>query len=503
MEPVVSVSVMRQSDAWTIARETDSRELMRRAGEGLFQSVPWRAPVGIVCGTGNNAGDGYVLALALRRAGIDATLLLAAEKWSEDGRFYFDQCVEAGVPWHVLTPEEDLSAFQTLADCLLGTGFRGEARPREAAVIEKINRSGAFVVAADINSGLNGDSGLGEPAVRSDLTVSIGAYQPGHFLGRAKDCIGRLSRAEIGIRLQGRVWGFAQAEDLAGLLLPRPHFCQKGDFGYVGILGGCREYSGAVKLANLSQSALRAGCGVAALMVPQSLGGAVMPYLLESTLTLFAETDGHMRFDPQALDAALERKAALAVGMGWGKSADNARILAYILENYAFPLVIDADGLNTLAGMDKEILRRTRCRVVLTPHLLEFSRLSGRSREEIAAAPVERAEEFAARYGVCLLLKGPATIVTDGETTLLTDRGCPGMATAGSGDVLSGILCGLLGYAPATPRTAALGAYIAGRAGELAQAAQNPVSMTASDTVAHIGAAVTELWRVREENTKK
>ena len=232
---------------------------------------------------------------------------------------------------------------------------------------------------------------------------------------------------------------------------------------------------------------------MAQLIVPASLANSVSPYLLESTLALLPDADGHMLFDAAKLDRVLAKQAALAIGMGWGSAPDNAKILAHVLQNYAIPVVIDADGLNTLAGMDKSLLKTTACKVLLTPHLKEMERLSGVAMEEIRQDPIGIAERFASEYGVCVLLKGACTVVTDGKTTYLVNRGCVGMATAGSGDVLSGVLVGLLGSAPLSPLTAACGAYIAGLAGELAEADINPISMLASDTVAHISKAISML----------
>ena len=155
--------------------------------------------------------------------------------------------------------------------------------------------------------------------------------------------------------------------------------------------------------------------------------------------------------------------------------------------------MIDADGLNTLARMDAELLRQRSAPVILTPHLKEFQRLCGVEIEELQRDPVNYARDYAARYGVCVLLKGACTIVTDGRACVMVDRGCSGMATAGSGDVLSGVLVGLLGYAEPTVQTVAAGAYLTGLAGELAEDEINSVSMLASDTVRHIPCAVSRL----------
>ncbi|MBQ7335033.1 MAG: NAD(P)H-hydrate dehydratase [Clostridia bacterium] len=496
MIPIVDIETMRQSDAETIQKGVSARELMWHAGEGIFQSYPWRGKVAIVCGSGNNAGDGYVLALLLQEHHIPCTLVLLSERFSDDGRYYYDLCMEKGVEICTYTSVFSFSEYREIVDCIFGTGFRGAVEGAAAEVIEKINQSKKEVISADINSGLNGDSGMTFGCVRSDLTVSVGRYKTGHFLNRAKDSIGALCNVEIGIDFPEADTFLLEAKDCSAVLAPRTHFSHKGTYGYVTVLGGCVEYSGAVKLANLSASALRAGCGVAQLAVPSAIVSSVAPYLLESTLLpIPSDENGHMTFSPQLLDTILTRQAAVAVGMGWGSALANAEILSYLLQCGKLSLVIDADGLNTLSQMDLSLLKNTACRVVLTPHLKEFERLSKIPIAKIEQDPIRYAKAFAKEYGVCLLLKGTCTVVTDGAQTLLVDRGCAGMATAGSGDVLSGILVGLLGYQPVCPLTVACGAYLAGRAGELAEQAANSISMIASDTVAHIVTAISEICK--------
>lgn len=282
------------------------------------------------------------------------------------------------------------------------------------------------------------------------------------------------------------------AAELASLLPMREKNTHKGNYGYVALLGGCMAYSGAAKLANLSLSALRAGCGVATLAVPATLAGAVAPYLLESTLSPAPDRgDGHMVFDADYLTALTDGRRAVAVGMGWGRTEDNKRILNWLLSHYGGSLLVDADGLWALSELGPaDFLPAASCRVILTPHHGEFARLSGLSVGQIAADRLTVARDFAKRTGAVVLLKGPETLVTDGETVLTVDRGCPGMATAGSGDVLSGVIAGLLGYLPPDVRTVALGAYLCGLAGEYAARDVGEVSMLASDTVAHLAEAV-------------
>ena len=201
MEKMVSVETMRKSDAWTIANRIPSLELMRRAGEAIFQAAAWKAPVAILCGKGNNAGDGYVVAGLLHQAGIDCTIILTSDRFSKDGRYYYDQCVKAGVRVETYNESMDFREYDTILDCLLGTGFQGEIDGTLKDVIEKINASGAYVVSADINSGLNGDTGLGSTYVRSDLTVSIGTFKYGHFRGLADEAMKEKVNCDIGIEI--------------------------------------------------------------------------------------------------------------------------------------------------------------------------------------------------------------------------------------------------------------------------------------------------------------
>lgn len=493
MQRVVDVQTMRACDAKQIASGVSGRELMLCAAKGVFQAYEWKGPVAIVCGYGNNAGDGYALALFLMEAGIACDLFLLTDRFSADGSYYYQQCLLRAIPTKRFNSQTDFSSYHEIVDCIFGTGFRGTVEGIAAEAITAINSSGKKVISVDINSGLNGDNGMAELCVVSDLTVSIGSIKQGLLLGRACDVIKKIVQVDIGIAIDESKRYLLEGGDVSSFLGTRQRDSHKGNFGYVSIMGGCNEYSGAVKLANLSCAALRSGCGVSRLILPKTLATAVAPYLLESTLFLLPDEDGHIIFDADLLNKAMERQTALAVGMGWGYSPNNAKILTHILNHYQGKLLIDADGLNTLAQLDPSVLKQASATVILTPHLKEMERISGHSLAELRENPVEIAEAYAREMGITLLLKGACTIVTDGNTTYFVNRGCVGMATAGSGDVLAGILTGMLGYSPADPLTAACGAYIAGFAGELAQQASNPFSMIASDTVAHISEAISTL----------
>ena len=487
---ILSVDNMRKSDAAAIAAGTPGRELMFRAGQRIFESVKWKPPVGILCGSGNNAGDGYVIAKLLRDAGIACDLILLSEKFSEDGAYYYNLCREAGIPSLLWNPAIDLTKYKTIADCLFGTGFRGEVRSPAREAVEAVNQSGAYVVAVDINSGLNGDSGMAELCVRSDLTVSVGDFQPGHFLNMAKDVMKEKINCDIGIEPVDRTVSLVEAADLAGLFLPRKNFSNKGTYGYTALIGGSKRYSGAIRLAGMANAAMRAGAGVVKLAVPDVLFSVVAPAVLESTVFPLSDNGEEITFSEKELAELTANVKTAAFGMGIGTGEGAAEALEWLLTHFTGRLIVDADGLTLLSRMDREKIRNAACTLILTPHVKEFSRLTGLSVTEIQHSPLPAAEAYAKETGTILLLKGPATIITDGETTCLTDTGCAGMATAGSGDVLSGILAAILGYAPDPLLGTAAAAWINGKAGELAQQKYGSVSMVAGDTVASIAEAI-------------
>ena len=498
MIDILSVENMRLSDAHTIETEVPGKELMMRAAKGIYDSVDWKAPVGMVCGSGNNAGDGYALALLLKGAGIPVTLIRLSEKFSDDGRFYYDKCLAEGIEDSLWNKEIDLKRYATIVDCILGTGFSGRVREDIAGVIDKINKSGAYVVSADINSGLNGDTGMAGTSdekglcVKSDITVSIGSFKPGHFLNMAKDVMRSKVNIDIGIKSVSNVglYHLVEESDIKTIIPTRDNYSNKGTYGYTALIGGSLKYSGAIRLASMANAAMRSGAGVVKVGVPESLAKEMIPHILESTLFPMTDREGEYVFCEEDLKELTGNVKTAAFGMGIGVSHDTEKMLKWLLQNYAGRLVIDADGLTILSQMDVGIIKDAKCDLVLTPHIKEFSRLTGKAIPEILKAPIAEAIAYVKGLNrsakTVLLLKGPSTIITDGQDSYITDTGCPGMATAGSGDVLSGILAATCAYVPDLTLAVAAGAFINGRAGELAQAEKGPVSMIASDTVKKI-----------------
>ncbi len=492
MKEILSILNMRKSDARTIEEGTSSLDLMYRAGKAVYNAVPWQESVGIVCGSGNNAGDGFIIAIELKIRDKNCTLLLLEEKFSPDGKYYFDKCRELGIPYEICDENTDLSRFSTLVDCIFGTGFRGEADGLAKIIIEKYNTSSAYKVSVDINSGMNGDSGMGETIAISDLTCAIGSFKPGHFLNKAKDVIKEKVALDIGIKPIDPPYFLY--EPTWQTFPERKNFSNKSTYGYIALIGGSKKYSGAIRLAAMANAAMRAGAGVAMLAVPDSITPYIIPNILEATVYPLSEKEGEIAFNEAEISALAKRVKTIAFGMGIGLSEGARDTLSYLLNNFEGRLIIDADGLTLLSRLGKDAIKSAKCDLILTPHNMEFSRLNGLSVDEILAAPIEHAKSFAKECGCILLLKGPSTIITDGKTVYITDRGCPGMATAGSGDVLSGILAATAAYFPSALEATALAAYINGFAGELAEFNRDPISMTASDTVAEISTVITSIY---------
>ncbi|MBO4415235.1 MAG: NAD(P)H-hydrate dehydratase, partial [Lachnospiraceae bacterium] len=362
----------------------------------------------------------------------------------------------------------------------------------------------------------------------SDLTISIGSFKPGHFLNMAKDVMKNKINCDIGITPVEKPYYLLEKSDIKPFFMPRPNYSNKGTYGYVALIGGSKRYSGAIRLAAMANAAMRSGAGVVKAAVPDSLCPVVAPAILESTLFPLSDENGEVRFVRSEIDELISNVKTIAFGMGIGVTEESTKILEYLLENYNGRLIVDADGLTVLAGFETDKILNSKPDLVLTPHIKEFSRLlQGWKRSDdfsinrILESPIDYALEYAKSHNVVLLLKGPSTIITDGNITYITDAGCAGMATAGSGDVLSGILAAVCAYLPDMQDTfdmanntftsnnskmledahsddrlaisVAVGAYINGKAGELAQEKINSISMVASDTVSCIAEVISGL----------
>ena len=270
--------------------------------------------------------------------------------------------------------------------------------------------------------------------------------------------------------------------DIKDLFKERDSFANKGDFGKCSILGGSINYTGSVKLAILACAAMRSGAGVCRVIIDNDLTSAIIPFILEETLWPLNDD----------LDKAILDLDSLAIGMGWGISDKNKEILEYILKNYKGILIIDADGLNILAK-NLDLLNVTNAQVVLTPHPKEFSRLINKEVDEVLNNPIKLAMDFAKKYHVIILLKGAKTIVVDGNNYYEINIAVPGLATAGSGDVLSGILAGFMAYNKYNIKSVAAAAYLNALAGKIAEDKYTDIAMVAHDTIECIPDAIKKI----------
>ena len=278
-----------------------------------------------------------------------------------------------------------------------------------------------------------------------------------------------------------------EIKDIKNLFKERNSESNKGDFGKVGIYGGSIEYSGALKLSFLALSSLRSGCGISRVLIKKEVLPLIGSNILEETLCILPSFDDN--FYDKLWDY-IKDLDSLAFGMGLGNDKHLEEVLEYLIENYTGNLIIDADGLNTLSRMDLNVLNKRKCNILLTPHLKEFSRLCNKTIDEIKKDSITLVKEFASTYRVIILLKGHTTFISNGTYTYLVKTGTPGMATAGSGDVLSGILAGLLAYLDFNLLTVAAGVLLNGIAGCLAEEDNTDISMIASDTINNIGKAI-------------
>jgi NAD(P)H-hydrate epimerase len=476
MEKILTNEQMRLSDRYTIdTLGIPDKVLVERAGKAVADEITSRFTNGsvLVCvGKGNNGADGTVIAELLSKKGFLVSVV------------------------YVYNGDLDLfnNQYDIIVDCIFGTGLNREVTGVYKNAIEKINSQNSFVVSCDIPSGLNGDTGLVMGvSVKADITVAIQEYKLGHFLNDGPDFCGKIIKKDIGISISQNDYAKKLNDEFVKKYFPaRKRNSHKGYFGKACIFGGSKRFSGSVLLSLNALSALKIGVGYSNLAIPNSLYSAYLGVVPECTFTPVKDCDGEVVFDKNSLDKILCYDS-IAMGMGIGVSENVYEILKYILLNYTGKLVIDADGLNTLSTYGVEILKQKKCSVVLTPHIGEFSRLIKTEKGLIMSDIIGLSKEFASRFGVVLLVKSATSVITDGKNVIINTTGSPCMAKGGSGDVLSGIIAGLLARLDNVFETTAVGSYIFGRAGEIAEKEQNEYSVTATDIIGCLSKTINAL----------
>ena len=528
MRYVVTADEMRRLDALTIDDiGLPGAVLMENAGRAVVQvaldaleDVAAGGPgcrVAVVCGAGNNGGDGHVIARCLRQDGIDATVYLAAseEKLSGDARLHFDVYRKLGGPVISIAGADALdehaagiSSADLVIDAVFGTGLTREVTGHYRRVIETINRSRGVIVAVDIPSGLSADTGqtLGV-AVQADHTVTMAFLKIGLASAPGFALAGKVHVAEIGIpeslgEDQGIAIHVLDRGDLAGLVPSMSALDHKNRRGHVLAVAGSPGKRGAARL--LAWGALRSGAGLVTLAAPWPEAGEIRAPDPIMTARLDPD-DGPESASIERLAELAEGKRALAMGPGMPASPGGKALVRSALADLGVPAVLDADALNHLAG-DLGAVARAGAPVIMTPHPGEAARLLGVSAGEIERDRVAAARKLARESRAVVVLKGARTLICDGRNpgagesgedapliTAINPSGGPALATAGSGDVLTGIIAALVAQGLDAFDAARLGVYLHGRAGDLAADELGAMSVSSADISGKIPAALGEL----------
>ena len=460
-------------------------ELMERAGAGAFRALVRRWPgvrrIAVVCGAGNNGGDGFVVARRAREAGYEVRALGVGDRSrvGPDASAMLAAMRSAGVD---LEPFAASALQGVVVDALFGTGLARAVRGEPAAAVAAMNAAPAPILAVDVPSGLDADTGrVCGAAVCAALTVTFVAAKRGLYTGAGPDHCGRIEIDALGIPfpLFARVPAGARRLDYDALpghpcLGPRPRGAHKGHHGHVLVVGGEWGFAGAARLT--AEAAARIGAGLVSVATREA-HAAMMSAMRPEIMSRGIE-------DEAALEAFAERATVVAVGPGLGQGSWGERMFARALELASRLLVVDADGLNLLAAAGRHTLRRDDW--ILTPHPGEAARLLGAPVADIQADRFAAAAAIRARYGGVCVLKGAGTIVDAGQGPVgVCVNGNPGMGTGGTGDVLTGVIAGLAAQGAAPADAAALGVCIHGKAGDRAARAGER-GLLAGDLVAEL-----------------
>ncbi len=468
--------------------------------------------VAVICGKGNNGGDGFVVARVLSERGIDTSVFLVGVSGDVRG----DARVNLGVlraleidvveiadaaTWEL--QGSDVVGADIIVDAILGTGLSGPATGLVETIIADLNACSKPVVAIDLPTGLAADSAeLIGPAVAATLTVTLGAPKTALVLPPAERHTGSLVIADIGIpqgvieSLDGPWLELITKTRMASLVTPRVPESQKGDYGRILLVAGSRGKTGAAHLA--ASGALRSGAGLVTVATPVSCQPILATIGVEYMTDALEETsDGQIAWE--AVDRILDTDAdVIAMGPGLGRSPSTMALIQAVVERAGVPLVLDADALFAFVGESDRLMGRDDAEIIITPHPGEMARLTGLTVEAVQANRVDVARTFATTHRVFVVLKGHRTVVAtpDGKA-FINLTGNPGMASGGTGDVLTGAVAAWLAQLLDPADAAQLAVYLHGLAGDLAAADEGEVAMIAGDVVDRLGDAVMELTSTR------
>lgn len=507
MMKAVTAEEMREIDRRTIeGYGIPGQVLMERAGlcvAARVKELYGQRKVIVLAGGGNNGGDGLVAGRQLFNEGWNVRVFLLAKegKLSPDCLLQYQAAKKLGMPveFRSQVGPKDLHGA-LVVDAIFGTGLSKPVAGPVSEIIRLINRTDVPVISVDIPSGISSDDGriMGE-AVKADASVTFGLPKIGHYLHPGAEYTGRLFVEDIGFPRElissDRLRTEVVAHEDAALLIPeRPASSHKGVYGHVLILAGSRGKTGAAIMA--ARACMRSGAGMVTIGVPEGIADIVQAVVSEE-MVLPLPDDGTGAFSADVLEKVLSfiagRVDVCAIGPGIRVTPGTKRLVSGLVSVSTVPLVIDADAVNALQGK-ASILKTAKSPVILTPHIGEMSRMTGTEMPDILADLPGTARGFSSGFGSYLVLKGAPTLVASPEGTVsINTTGNPGMATAGSGDVLTGMLAGLLGQGMNPLDAAVLGVYLHGLSGDIAAAARGMHSLIAGDIIEAVPAAFLSL----------
>lgn len=522
MQKVTTAAQMRNMDriamhgiyaiAPAVLMENAGHAVAERAGAWL---EGWDGKdVVLFCGKGNNGGDGFVIARHILAAGARAYVYVLGEEadYSDEARQHLhtlqqladdETCLLLPAPqseadWQVL--QKRLLASSVVIDAMLGTGFHGSLRQPIASIVAEVNAAAAAgavtVIAVDMPTGVNSDTGAvsngdddEDGPLFADMTVTFGALKRGLVLYPGRACAGHVEVDPIGMpgpllmQLEEDPAYLLQESDIAEIVVPRSPDSHKGTHGTIAIVTGSIQMAGAALMA--AHGAVRSGAGKVFLRVP----GATAPYCIGAQPEIMVRgvgTGDHFTAaDADEIIAESKNWSVLAMGPGMGRDAGTKEILLKVLAAVDCPVVLDADALNLLAG-EKALIASRGSRIIMTPHLAEFSRLSGLSMTEIKADPIAAARHFASEWKVNLVLKGAPTLIVSARTgnVYINSTGNAGMACGGMGDVLTGMIAAMTAHQGMSDlcSAACAGVYLHGSAGDACRKARGPYGFTPMET---------------------
>ena len=516
---IVSAAEMREIDRITSERfGVPSLTLMENAGTGVAEFVVSQYPsakrIGVICGKGNNGGDGFVVARKLHQAGKEVRLLLLAEPADlrGDAAEMFTKLPMAPV---TVTSQDQLKAdsaravfgADVLVDAILGTGFRPPVSGLYAEAIAALNAVSAPVVAVDIPSGADADV-MGEQVgavARADAVVTFTAPRPAHIFGMltaGPTVISPIGSPDDAIVSSLQLNVIAE-RDVAPLIAPRPRAANKGSFGHVLVLGGSLGKAGAAAMAGMA--ALRAGAGLSTVATAKSVLATVAGFHPELMTEPLDET-GAGSISIRALqqgrvDSLAERKTVLAVGPGISGNPETAEFVREVVKKYKLPIVLDADGLNAFENRSAE-LKDMAGTLVITPHPGEMARLIGSTIPAVQHDRLNVARSFAREHDAIVVLKGHRTLIAQPDGTVwVNTTGNPGMATGGTGDILTGMVAGLIAQNPDRIADAVIAAvHLHGLAGDVARESMGEQSLVATDLLTGLPEAFRRTRRAAQES---